>query len=78
MTHPFFGILLTQSTLVWIALISFAFLLVATLAILFDKKSWREPPHYLLPHRGSVYFAILILSGVLLVGTLLIKIKYFP
>lgn len=72
------GYLLTLSTLTWAAALCVVLLTLSTFALLFDKGARREPPHYLLPCRGTVYLAILVASGVLLVGALFLKIKYFP
>ncbi len=78
MNPTLFGLALTKDSLMWVSFFAFAVLLVVTIALLFDKKSWREPPHYLLPCRGTVYFTILFAAAALLVGVLFIKLKYFP
>lgn len=77
MNFTLFGASLTQSSLVWVALTCFVFLVLATLGLLFDKRSWREPPHYMLPCRGTLYFAVLCTAGALLVGACILKLKYF-
>jgi hypothetical protein len=78
MRLPAFFSSLTQTSLIWATLALFVLLVLATLGFIFDRKAWREPPHYLLPCRGSLYFSVLCLAGACLIGAVFIKIKYFP